>query len=89
MAASRVHRCGLRSSVLPSLSLVFTSVTQITLSSSHTKSGIIVLTIYVNDILLTGSDSVGLLYVKEYLKRHFVTKDMGRPKYFLGIEVAH
>ena len=24
-----------------------------------------------------------------YLKRHFVTKDMRRPKYFLGIEVAH
>jgi len=24
-----------------------------------------------------------------YLKRHFVTKDMGRPKYLLGIEVAH
>jgi len=24
-----------------------------------------------------------------YLKRHFVTKDMGCPKYFLRIEVAH
>ena len=24
-----------------------------------------------------------------YLKRHFVTKDMGHLKYFLGIEVAH
>jgi len=24
-----------------------------------------------------------------YLKRHFVTKDMGRPKYFLEIEIAH
>ena len=24
-----------------------------------------------------------------YLKCHFVTKDIGRPKYFLGIEVAH
>ena len=24
-----------------------------------------------------------------YLKRHFVTKDMGRPKYFLRIEVAY
>ena len=24
-----------------------------------------------------------------YLKRHFVTKDIGRPKYFLKIEVAH
>ena len=24
-----------------------------------------------------------------YLKRHFVTKDMGRPKYFLRIKVEH
>jgi len=45
--------------------------------------------VYVDDILLTGSDSAGLLETNECLKRHFVTKDMERPKYFLGIEVAH
>ena len=39
--------------------------------------------------LLTGNDSAGLLKTKQYLKRHFVTKDMGHSKYFLGIEVAH
>jgi len=44
---------------------------------------------YVDGILLTGSDSAGLLKTKEYLKRHFVTKDIERPKYFMGIEVAH
>jgi len=38
MASSRVHRRGLRSSTLPSLALVFTGVTQITLSSSDTQS---------------------------------------------------
>ena len=54
----------------------------------HTKSGIVVLTVYVN-ILLIGSDSAGLLEIKKYLKRHFVTKNMGCPKYFLGIKVAH
>jgi len=53
------------------------------------KSGVVVLTVYVDDILLTDSDSGGLLETKEYLKRHFVTKDMGKLKYFLGIEVAH
>jgi len=31
----------------------------------------------------------GLLEIKEYLRRHFVTKDTGIPKYFLGIEIAH
>jgi len=38
--------------------------------------------------LLTDSDSAGLLETKQYLKR-LVTEDMGRPRYFLGIEVAH
>ena len=50
--------------------------------------GIVVLAIYV-DNLLTGSDPAGIVETKMYLKRHFVIKDMGRPKYFLGIEVTH
>ena len=50
---------------------------------------LVILTVYVDDILLTGSDSVSLAETKEYLRRHFVTKEMGKPKYFLGIEVAH
>jgi len=54
----------------------------------RTKSGIVVLIVYVN-ILLTGIDSARLLKTKQYLKRHFVTKDMRRLKYFLRIEVAH
>jgi len=32
---------------------------------------------------------VALAETKEYLKRYFVTKDMGKPKYFLRIEVAY
>jgi len=54
----------------------------------HTKSDIVALAVYV-DILLTGSDSAGLLETKKYFKRHFMTKDMRRPEYFLGIEVVH
>ena len=54
----------------------------------RTKSGIVVLAIYV-DILLTSGDLAGLLKTKQYLKCHFVTKDMERPKYFLRIEVAY
>ena len=46
----------------------------------HANSDIVVLTVYVDDIVLTGSDSAGLLETKQYLKRHFVTKDMGHPK---------
>ena len=55
----------------------------------HTSSGIVVLALYVHDILLTDSDSSGIVETKMYLNHHFVTKDMRRSKYFLGIEVAH
>jgi len=49
----------------------------------------VILAVYVNDILLTGSDLAGLVETRKYLRRHFVTKDMGKLKYFLGIKVAH
>ena len=39
--------------------------------------------------LLIESDYVALAEIKEYLKLHFVTNDMGKPRYFLGIEVAY
>ena len=44
---------------------------------------------YIDDVLLTGSDSMALAEIKEYLKNNIVTKDMGKPRYFLGIEVAY
>jgi len=37
---------------------------------------------------LIGSDSVGIMETKMYLKRRFVTKDMRHSKYILRIEVA-
>lgn len=43
----------------------------------------------VDDILLTGSDVDDIKKAKEYLKEQFVTKYMGRPRYSLGIEIAH
>ena len=48
-----------------------------------------ILVIYVDDILLTGSDAVNIVKAKEYLKTLFVTKDMGKPRHFLGIEITH
>ena len=55
----------------------------------RTKFGSMILVVYVDVILLTGSDSVALTETKEYFIRHFVTKDMGKPRYFFGIEVAY
>ncbi|KAL0370902.1 UNVERIFIED_CONTAM: Retrovirus-related Pol polyprotein from transposon RE2 [Sesamum angustifolium] len=36
--------------------------------------------LYVDDILITGSDLVGIEEAKTYLHKHFVTKDLGRPR---------
>ncbi|KAL0391129.1 UNVERIFIED_CONTAM: Retrovirus-related Pol polyprotein from transposon RE1 [Sesamum calycinum] len=49
----------------------------------------VVLAVYVDDILITGSDIVGIEEARTYLQKHFVTKDLGRPRYSLGIEIAH
>ena len=54
-----------------------------------TNDGCVVLAVYADDILLTGSYAVAISATKEYLRRYFVTKDMDRPKYFLGIESAY
>ena len=48
-----------------------------------------VLAVHVDDNLLTGSDIVKISETKEYLQKHFVTKDMGRPRCFLRIEFAY
>ncbi|KAK4389999.1 Retrovirus-related Pol polyprotein from transposon RE2 [Sesamum angolense] len=42
--------------------------------------GMVVLAVYVDDILITGSDLVGIEEAKTYLHKHFVTKDLGRPR---------
>jgi len=44
--------------------------------------------IYVDDILIMGNDEVVVKNFKEYLHSTFHIKDLGSPKYFLGIEIA-
>lgn len=51
-------------------------------------SGTIVLIVYLDDILLSGDDSAGIVDLKRYLGQQFHTKDLGALRYFLGIEVA-
>ena len=53
----------------------------------NSQSGIILLVVYVDDIVITGSDSKSILSLKSFLHSHFHTKDLGMLKYFLGIEV--
>ena len=55
----------------------------------HTSTGqCICLIIYVDDIVITGNDQDDIQKLKQHLFSHFQTKDLGKLKYFLDIEVA-
>ncbi|XP_020111081.1 uncharacterized protein LOC109726061 [Ananas comosus] len=54
----------------------------------HSETGIILLVVYVDDIVITGNDIEGILSLMHFLQTQFQTKDLGMFKYFLGIEVT-
>ena len=55
----------------------------------HTSLGqCIYLIVYVDDIVITGSDQDGIRKLKQHLFSHFQTKDLGKFKYFLRIKIA-
>uniref|UniRef100_A0A2N9GSX8 Integrase catalytic domain-containing protein n=1 Tax=Fagus sylvatica TaxID=28930 RepID=A0A2N9GSX8_FAGSY len=53
-----------------------------------TITGIVILVVYVDDIVITGSDKEGIQILINHLSSSFLTKDLGKLRYFLGIEVA-
>lgn len=55
----------------------------------HSKSGLcLYLVVYVDDIVISGNDSMGILGLKSHLHSQFQTKDLGPLRYFLSIELA-
>ncbi|GJV34845.1 ribonuclease H-like domain-containing protein [Tanacetum coccineum] len=59
--------------------------------SLYTKSdkGVFVaLLVYVDDIIITGNGILEIKKFKTFLKSKFIIKDLGKLKYFLGIEVV-
>ncbi|KAL6277717.1 hypothetical protein ACE6H2_021318 [Prunus campanulata] len=59
-----------------------------TLFLKHKKDKVTALIIYVDDMILTGSDDDEIDKLKKYLSSEFEMKELGELKYFLGIEVA-
>jgi hypothetical protein len=54
----------------------------------QSEVALILLVVYVDDIVITGSDSKGISALKSFLQANFQTKDLGMLRYFLGIEVT-
>ncbi|XP_041028145.1 uncharacterized mitochondrial protein AtMg00810-like [Juglans microcarpa x Juglans regia] len=55
--------------------------------SSETSAGIVLLLVYVDDIVITGSDTELIKQLQQHLKASFHMKDLGPLQYFLGLEV--
>ena len=47
-----------------------------------------VLIVYVDDIIIYGDDSTGIVDLKRNLSQNFHTKDLGSFCYFIGIDAA-
>ena len=48
----------------------------------------IYLVVYIDDIVIIGNGQDSITKLKQHLFKYFQTKDLGRLKYFIGIEVA-
>jgi len=48
----------------------------------------LVVLVYVDDLVIAGNDGTAIQCFKDYLNQCFHMKDLGRLKYFLGVEVA-
>lgn len=49
-------------------------------------SGLVIILVYVDDLLITGNDTALIEEAKHTLHSHFRITDLGELKYFLGIE---
>jgi len=54
---------------------------------NKTSTNITIIAVYVDDILLTGSDIQEIQHVKHCLNQKFGIKDLGSLHYFLGLQV--
>ena len=53
----------------------------------NSQTGITLLVVYVDDIIITGDNMPGIFTLKSFLHGQFHTKDLGMLKYILGVEV--
>uniref|UniRef100_A0A2N9IE15 Reverse transcriptase Ty1/copia-type domain-containing protein n=1 Tax=Fagus sylvatica TaxID=28930 RepID=A0A2N9IE15_FAGSY len=54
----------------------------------HTSTGITLILLYVDDIIITGDDTAGIRDLQKFLSQQFEMKDLGTLSYVLGLEVT-
>jgi len=65
------------------------SLNDYSLFHRKTANSTIFVAVYVDDVLLTGTDKIEVKELKTFLHDKFKIKDLGRMHYFLGIEVLY
>ena len=65
------------------------TVSNPTVMRKRTPHGCVILSVYVDDIIITSSDDAEVAATKAFLAQHFVTRDLSPPRYFLGLEIAY
>ncbi|CAL5357810.1 unnamed protein product [Camellia sinensis] len=76
--SSTIHDFGFSSSVYDSTTFI-----------RKTERGTILLLLYVDDMIITGDDTVDIYSLKQFLSRQFEMKDLGLLNYFLSLEISH
>ena len=59
-----------------------------TLFIRRSSTGITLILLYIDDMIITGDDSTGIRSLQHFLSQHFEMKDLGTLSYFLGFEVT-
>ena len=54
-----------------------------------TDKGTILLLLYVDDMIITGDNLIGIQELKDFLSQQFEKKDLGHLSYFLGLEITY
>lgn len=49
---------------------------------------VVLLLLYVDDMIITSDDSIGISKLQQHLHKHFEMKDLGSLGYFLSLEVS-